>query len=82
MTDKLAHLIDQMTVEEQAELETFAAFLLVRRNWREPELLTEEISSVDLARLAQVGGAFDWLADEPDMYSLEEGDDVEWPANS
>ena len=27
----------------------------------------------DLAALAQHGGAFDWLADEPDLYSAEDG---------
>ena len=28
----------------------------------------------ELARLAQEGGALDWLADEPDLYSLRDGE--------
>jgi hypothetical protein len=33
-------------------------------------------SSKELAKLAQIGGAFDWLADEPDLYSLDDGEPV------
>ena len=28
----------------------------------------DSVSSEDIARLAMLGGAFDWLADEPDLY--------------
>ena len=31
-------------------------------------LAGDEVSSDDIARLAMAGGAFDWLADEPDLY--------------
>jgi hypothetical protein len=31
-------------------------------------------SASDLAALAQHGGAFDWLADEPELYSAEDGE--------
>ena len=30
-------------------------------------------SGADLTALLQSGGAFDWLAAEPDLYSLEDG---------
>lgn len=30
----------------------------------------------ELAALAQHGGAFDWLADEPNIYSLEDGEPI------
>ncbi len=33
-------------------------------------------TAIDLAELAQRGGAFDWLADEPDIYSLQDGEPV------
>ena len=33
-------------------------------------------TSAELAALAQHGGAFDWLADEPELYSLEDGEPV------
>jgi hypothetical protein len=31
---------------------------------------------MELAAIAQHGGVFDWLADEPDRYSLEDGEPV------
>jgi hypothetical protein len=34
----------------------------------------EEPRSQQLAVLAQKGGAFDWLADEPDLYSANDGE--------
>ena len=34
-----------------------------------PELYLGEPSADELAYLAMQGGAFDWLADEPDLYS-------------
>jgi len=30
----------------------------------------------ELAELAQHGGAFDWLADEPNLYSADDGEPV------
>ena len=33
-------------------------------------------TSGELAELAQRGGSFDWLADEPDLYSMEDGEPV------
>jgi hypothetical protein len=36
----------------------------------------DELSARLLAEAAQVGGSFDWLADEPDLYSLEDGEPV------
>ena len=33
-------------------------------------------SSRDLMRLAQQGGAFDFLHDEPDLYSLKDGEPI------
>ena len=36
-----------------------------------PELELDEPSDGELAYLAMQGGAFDWLAEEPDLYSDE-----------
>ena len=36
----------------------------------------DEPSSLDLAILAEKGGAFDWLKDEPDLYSIDDGEPV------
>ena len=33
-------------------------------------------TSTELAEIAQRGGSFDWLADEPAIYSLEDGEPV------
>lgn len=34
----------------------------------------EAPTSKELATLAQHGGAFEWLADEPDIYSANDGE--------
>lgn len=36
----------------------------------------EAPTAAELAALAQHGGAFDWLADEPDLYSSDDGEPV------
>jgi hypothetical protein len=33
-------------------------------------------SSLEIGAMADAGGAFDWLADEPDIYTLEDGEPV------
>ena len=33
------------------------------------EVVGEESDALPMAAIAQEGGAFDWLADEPDLYS-------------
>ena len=33
-------------------------------------------TAMEIATIAQHGGAFDWLAAEPDLYSLEDGEPV------
>ena len=43
--------------------------------------LVEDIpypSAKELENLAQTGGAFDFLHDEPDIYTLEDGEPIEW----
>ena len=36
----------------------------------------DDVTSADLAKLAQHGGSFNWLADEPDLYTLDDGEPV------
>ena len=47
---------------------------------QERSLLEEKLffdsSSYDLMRLAQQGGAFDFLHDEPDLYTLKDGEAI------
>ena len=33
------------------------------------EVVDEQPDALPMAAIAQVGGAFDWLADEPDLYT-------------
>ncbi len=66
MSAKLDHLLDEMTPQEQAEVETFAMFVLARRalSKGQMQIVTDDISSPELARLVMESGSFDWLADE------------------
>lgn len=33
------------------------------------EMVSEDANALPMAAIAQAGGAFDWLADEPDLYT-------------
>ena len=35
-------------------------------------------TSEELMQLAMQGGAFDFLRDEPDIYTLEDGEPIQW----
>jgi hypothetical protein len=44
------------------------------------DLLADDISIGELMELSKKSGAFDWLAsDEEEVYSVEDGEAVEWP---
>lgn len=36
----------------------------------------EPVQAEDLSELAQRGGSFDWLRDEPEVYSLADGEPI------
>ena len=83
MSSKLMQLLDAMTPQERAEVETFAAFVIVRRQLQQPQLLTDDISVQELTELVAASGSFDWLsAEEEDIYSIENGEAVQWPRPS
>jgi hypothetical protein len=83
MSPSLSRLLEKMTPDEQAEVESFAAFILARRNLQKPQWLNDDISSQELMALVTASGGFDWLrAEEEDMYSIEDGDEVQWPSAS
>lgn len=51
----------------------------IKREWK-PQMLTDDISTQDLMRLVERSGSFDWLeAEEEDIYSLNDGETVQWP---
>lgn len=39
-------------------------------------VVIDDVSSRELAEIAQHGGAFDWLDDEPDLYTDADGEPV------
>ena len=81
MSPKLAQLLEEMTPQERAEVEVFAAFVIARRHLQQPQLLTDDISVQELTELVATSGSFDWLnAEEEDIYSLEDGEAVQWPS--
>jgi hypothetical protein len=80
MSQRFAQLLAAMTPQEQAEVETFAAFVLARRNLQQPQFLTDDISVQELMKLVTASGGFDWLsAEEEDSYSIEDGEAAQWP---
>ena len=83
MSPRLTQLLEEMTPQEQTEVEAFAAFLIVRRQLQQPQLLTDDISVQELTELVAASGSFDWLnAEEEDIYSLADGEAVQWPSPS
>jgi hypothetical protein len=74
MTKKLHQLLDNMTQQEQSGIEVFAAFVITRRKLQKLSIATDDISTLELMRLVENSGSFDWLdAEEEDVYSLEDG---------
>ena len=43
---------------------------------KEPGGDLEDLPTALLVRVAEEGGSFDWLADEPDLYSAKDGEPV------
>jgi hypothetical protein len=76
-------LLEELTPEEQAEVATFAMFIVARRNLPKLQLLTDDISADQLTRLVEDSGSFDWLAaPEEDIYSVEDGRAVRFQEKS
>ena len=81
MNNRLSKLLEKLTPEEQAEVETFTMFVIARRNLRKLKILTDDISTEELTQLVMDSGSFDWLdAPEEDIYSIEDGKPVQWPS--
>ncbi len=83
MMKRLSRLLETMTPQERAEVETFVAFVIARRNVQRPQMLTDDIPTPEMMRLIEEGGSFDWLeAEEEHVYSIEDGEVVQWPSES
>jgi hypothetical protein len=82
MSNKLSRLLEKLTPEEQAEVGTFAMFLLARRSLHKLRVTTDDISTTELMQLVTDSGGFDWLdAPEEDVYSIKDGKAVRWPSS-
>ena len=61
MNDRLIQLLQRLTPEEEAEVETLAAAIVARRDSENPQLQSDDISPEELAQLVVDSGGFDWL---------------------
>jgi tRNA U34 5-carboxymethylaminomethyl modifying GTPase MnmE/TrmE len=68
--ESIIQLIRSLPIAEQQLLERRLSGELTEY----PEVTTQEIMQI-----AQHGGAFDFLHDEPDIYTLEDGEPIQWP---
>ena len=81
MSPRLTQLLAEMTPQEQMEVEAFVASIMVRRQLQQPQLLTDDISVRELTELVAAFGGFNWLnVEEEDIYSLADGEAVQWPS--
>jgi hypothetical protein len=65
LVESLVQAIRALSFEERAALEEKLFFE------------ADEPTTADLAALSMRGGSFDFLADEPDLYSLEDGEPID-----
>lgn len=80
MAKRLFQLFQQMTSQEQDELEAFAAFLIARRKLQDIHVVNDDISVEEMIQLVVDSGSFDWLdSKDEDLYSIEDGEKVQWP---
>jgi hypothetical protein len=83
ISKRLSELLENMTPQGRAEVETFAAFVIARRKLRNLSVLTDDIPTQELMQLVMESGSFDWLdAKEEDVYSVEDGEAVKWLSES
>jgi hypothetical protein len=79
----LTRLLQKMTPQEQAEVETFAAFVLACRQWRQQPVSLDDIPSKEMLQFVMQAGGFDWLnTPEQNVYTIRDGESVEWPVES
>jgi hypothetical protein len=69
MVESILHQIFSLTSEERALLEQ-------RLSDELPEY--PELTSDELIQMSAQGGAFDFWRDEPEIYSIEDGEPIEW----
>ena len=78
MESALYHALEMIAHEERRSVSQ-AARLLLEEGLRQRiggNVAGEDMQGADLATLATAGGAFDWLAGEPDLYDDTCGEPV------
>jgi hypothetical protein len=71
--------LEKITPEEQREVEDFINFLIVKRKINKQKISTNDIPTEELTKLIGKSGGFDWLDnDSQNIYSLKDGEPVQW----
>ena len=66
LVDSLIQIIQSLSEKERT--------LLEERLFLDPSYPSPQ----ELSYLAQAGGTLDFLHDEPDLYTLEDGEEIQW----
>jgi len=64
-----------LPIDEFKELQRLASQKVGERSPKKYRM-PDELSAAGITRIAEDGGAFDWLKDEPDLYSDDDGEPV------
>lgn len=65
----LYHALESIAQKERRSVTQAALFLLEESlRQRGGDLPSDDVPALEISALARAGGAFDWLADEPDLY--------------
>ena len=71
MTTVHAQLVGDKAILSRAEFERLVA-LARKSDEVELQMQEEDVPTLGIMRLAERGGAFDWLADEADLYTVND----------
>jgi hypothetical protein len=69
MVESIIQLIRSLPIADRQVLEQRLAVELTEYS---------EVTTQEIMQIAQQGGAFDFLHDEPDIYTLEDGEPIQW----
>ena len=68
--------IDQLSEEKLNQVLQFIQQVNHENNINHALINTPEITTQEIMALASIGGSFDFLNNEPDLYTLEDGEPV------
>lgn len=69
--ERLVEVAARREREPQTMLEAYVDYLLAGGT---PVEDTDDVPTAVLQRLAELGGSFDWLKDEPNLYTVDDGE--------